>query len=184
VNPVEDQLRALMCEALAGNGASYRVLLDRLSGHLRSYFARRLGSAPDVEDLVQETLTAVHVRRATYEPDRPLTPWLYAIARYKLIDHLRRQRLRPAVPIDEAEFLSTGDHGDAVAAQLDVERMLDGLPQRSRTLIRQVKIEGQSVAAAAAQSGLTPSAAKVTIHRGLKTLAARFQKRHPRDVDE
>jgi RNA polymerase sigma-70 factor (ECF subfamily) len=80
----EAQLKALMLSGLAGDAAAYRALLAALGQLLRRYYARRLADRASAEDLVQETLIAVHTRRATYDPSMPLTPWLYAVARYKL----------------------------------------------------------------------------------------------------
>src|SRR3569832_132872 len=90
-----------MLGALAGDGPAYARLLTELGALLRRYFERRLSDAAEAEDLVQETLLAVHSRRQTYEPSRPFTAWAYAIARYKLIDHFRRRRARPTTPLDD-----------------------------------------------------------------------------------
>ena len=91
----EAALRALMMAGLDGDAAAHRTLLDRLSRHLRAYYKGRLArigrSASEAEDLVQEALIAVHIQRHTYDPAELLTPWVHAIARYKLIDHLRRR---------------------------------------------------------------------------------------------
>jgi RNA polymerase sigma-70 factor (ECF subfamily) len=90
----ESELRALMAASLEGDAAAHRLLLNRLSGHLRAYYKGKLArigrSAVEAEDLTQEALMAIHTRRHTYHPDEPLTPWVHAIARYKLIDYLRR----------------------------------------------------------------------------------------------
>src|SRR5450759_1234398 len=92
----EAELRALIRASLAGDAAAYRALLSRLSANLRAYYKGKLArigrSATEAEDLMQEALMAIHTRRHTYDPAEPLTPWVYAIARYKLIDHLRRTR--------------------------------------------------------------------------------------------
>jgi RNA polymerase sigma-70 factor (ECF subfamily) len=179
MGPIETQLRALMLAGLAGDAAAYRALLEVLGGHLRGYFLRRLGydRTADAEDLVQETLMAIHSRRATYDPSAPFTAWLHAIARYKLIDHFRRRRVRATVPLDDADALFAADAAEPAAARMDVEKLLETLPARSRTLIRMVKIEGQSIAEAAAATGLSQSSVKVGIHRGLKALATRMRGR-------
>ncbi len=177
----EMRLRSLMIAALAGDAASYRLLLDALRRLLEGYFRRRLGPqrSADVDDLVQETLVAMHGKRATYDPDRPFTPWLHAVARHKLIDHLRRDRSHQALPIEAAEAAIFGDADADNTARLDVERLLATLPERSRTLIRQVRIEGRSVAEAAAAAGMSEAAARVGIHRGVRRLTARLQGRKP-----
>jgi RNA polymerase sigma-70 factor (ECF subfamily) len=167
-----------MIASLAGDAASYRILLRELAEHLRRYFQRRLHAdlASQVDDLVQETLLAIHTRRLTYDPSRAFTAWVYAIARYKLVDLLRRSHQSRHLPIDDvAEFLS--DHasaGQSLSNHGDLEAMLETLPERTRGLIRRVKIEGQSVAEVAAATGLSPSAVKVAVHRGLKALLAKF----------
>lgn len=168
------ELDALMVAAQAGDEAVYRALLKQLSVILRRYFANRLGSDGAVEDLVQETLIALHERRATYDPTRPLSAWLFAIARYKLVDHLRASGRRATVPAEEAEDVTAADEEAAASARLDVERLLMGLPQRSRDLVRTVKIEGQSVAEAALRTGISPTAVRVLVHRAIRSMAARI----------
>ena len=169
----EDELKALMVRSLNGDGAAYGELLRRLNRHLRAYFARRLGSAADAEDLLQETLIAMHARRSTYDPTRPFTAWVHAIARYKLIDHYRRTKRRAEDPLDDPNDLFASEDANAAEAHLDVERLLGGLPQKTQRLIRDVKLEGLSTAEAAARHGISESAVKVGVHRGLKTLGAR-----------
>src|SRR6201986_3822650 len=100
-----------MVAALAGDSDAYRRLLAGLTGHLRAYFVRRVG-ADTAEDLVQETLIAVHSRRATYDPGQPLTAWVYGIARYKLIDEFRREKRRAAVPLEDAGDLFAADESE------------------------------------------------------------------------
>jgi len=172
----ETRLKALMLKALAGDAASYRALLSALTPHLRAYFVRRLGNA-DAEDLVQETLIAIHAKRATYDTSLPFTAWLHAIARYKLIDHFRRARLRRTLPIEEADAVFAEESTESASARRDVERLLATLPKARRDLVRQVKIEGLSTAEAAARTGMSESAVKVGVHRALKALSAMIGER-------
>jgi len=123
----EASLRALMIAGLAGDGVAYRTLLSELSGHLRAYYGARLVRAgrgtAEVEDLVQEALIAVHARRHTYDPAQLLTPWVYAIARYKRIDHLRQNRsTRANVPIEDATEIIAADDGPAMESHFDSEQ--------------------------------------------------------------
>ena len=179
----EAELKALMLASLAGNAAAYRVLLASLGDLLRRYFARRLGAgAPSsAEDLVQETLIAVHTRRATYDPKLPFTPWLYAVARYKLLDHLRREKSRPTVPLDDVGELFAENETDAALARRDLDKLLEGLPEATRKAIREVKLDGHSTAEAAEKSGRSEIAVRVGIHRGLKTLTDRLRKGEKRE---
>ena len=165
----EAQYRDWMLAGLAGDAASYRRLLAALTAHLRAYYLRRVGAAT-AEDLVQETLIAIHSRRATYDPAQPFTAWVYGIARYKLIDEFRRARRRPSVSLDDAGDLFAADDSEALAARRDVEKLLARLPEAKRRLVRAVKLDGASIAEVAAQTGLSETAVKVGVHRAVKAL--------------
>ena len=174
----EERLRALMSDSLRGDAAAYRELLTDLGDRLRVYYGRRLGRSDAIaEDLVQETLIAIHTKRFTYDVERPFTAWLYAVARYKLIDHLRAARIDQHVSLEDAADELFHEEAEARDAALDVDRLLEDVPERTRSLVRAVKIEGRSVADVSASSGLSESAVKVAIHRALKRLAKRL---HPR----
>ena len=131
----ELELKALMAASLAGDAAAHRALLDRLSGRLRAYYKGRLArigrSATEAEDLVQEAVIAIHTGRHTYDPAEPFTPWVQAIARYKLIDHLRRTRASLAdLPIDDAADLMAQDDHVGVESAYDLQRLLAQLPDK------------------------------------------------------
>jgi len=173
----EVALKALMIAGLEGDSAAHRMFLQRLSGQLRAFYKGKLlrigRSAAEAEDLVQEALVAVHIQRDTYDPAELLTPWVYAIARYKLIDHLRRTRASLAhVPIDDAKGLLAEDDLVAAESAYDLEKLMAKLPQKIRVAIQCVKLEGLSVAEAAGKCGMSESAVKVNVHRGLRALAA------------
>ena len=177
MSAIEAELKNLMVGGLAGDAAAHRTLLDRLSGRLRAYYKSRLArigrSAAEAEDLVQEALLAVHIQRHTYDPGEPLTPWVHAIARYKLIDFLRRTRASFAeVPIDEADEIMAHDDNVSAESTYDVRRLMERLPKNMRCSIEAVKLDGQSTAEAAERCGISESGVKVNIHRGLKALAA------------
>jgi RNA polymerase sigma-70 factor (ECF subfamily) len=175
----EAQLKTWMTSGLDGDAAAHEALLRALVPLLRSFFGRRLRDAgDDVEDLVQETLIAVHTRRASYDRDRPFTAWLYAIARYRMIDHFRRRKV--SVPIEDVEaILITEGFEDAASAKLDVDDLLTGLSPKQAQAIRDTHIEGLSVAEAAARASIGESDVKVSVHRGLKALAARIRGEQP-----
>jgi RNA polymerase sigma-70 factor (ECF subfamily) len=173
----EIELKALMLASLDGDAASHRALLDRLSRRLRAYYKGKLArfgrSAAEAEDLVQEAVLAIHFKRHTYDPTEPLTPWVHAIARYKLIDFLRRTRTSLAeVPIDAADTMMAHDDNLGAESTYDLKRLLQRLPKKMRCSIEAVKLDGQSIAEAADRCGISESGVKVNIHRGLKTLAA------------
>jgi RNA polymerase sigma-70 factor (ECF subfamily) len=169
-----------MFASLDGDAAAYRSLLRELTIFLRAYYRRRLiDCGADAEDLIQETLIAVHTRRASYDRSQPFTPWAYAMARYKLVDHLRKARVRAAVPIDEHEDLFAQDEQEPAEAARDVEQLLAALPARQREAIRLTKLEGLSVDEAASRTGQSAVATKVGVHRGLKRLRALLKMGEP-----
>lgn len=175
---LEDELRDLFLAGRQGDAKAYHAFLQRAAGFLRAFAARRLYGWPDeVEDLVQECLLAMHNQRHTYEPGQPLTAWAHAIARYKLIDVLRAKSVREALhePLDDEMELFAEPAEEAGEARRDLAGLLDGLPDKQRLPIRHVKLEGLSVAETARLTGLSESAVKVGIHRGLKVLAARIK---------
>ena len=177
-NGTESRLHELLVRGLNGDAAAYHQFLKALSAHLRAYFRKRLFQRPDeVEDLVQETLLAVHNQRHTYRTDQPLTAWVHAIARYKLVDLLRARASREALtdPLDDAlEVFATSDT-DAADTKKDLGKLLAALPDRQRLPIVHVKLEGLSVVEAAQLTGMSVSAIKIGVHRGLKALAAKIR---------
>ncbi len=173
----ETELKELMLASLDGDGAAHRALLERLSRRLRAYYKGKLAGigrdATEAEDLVQEAVLAIHVKRHTYDPAQPLTPWVHAIARYKLIDFLRRNRASFAdVPIDEADEVMAHDDNVSAESTYDVRRLMERLPKKMRCSIEAVKLDGLSIAEAAERCGISEPGVKVNIHRGLKALAA------------
>ena len=171
----EDRLRDLFVQGLAGDAPTYHAFLKELSAHLRAFLRGRLTRLPDeVEDLVQETLLAVHNQRHTYDAGQPLTAWVHAIARYKLVDLLRRRAGRDALhdPLDDELAIFAGSDIEAGDVRRDVGKLLERLPDRQRLPIVHMKLEGWSVVEAARMTGMTEAAVKVGVHRGLKALAA------------
>ena len=183
VNPAyaarESRLRALLVAAQGGDETSYAGFLRETAALLRPFFRRRLAQLPDdIEDLVQETLIAVHNKRHTYDPSLPVTTWMVAIARYKMVDLLRARAGRDALndPLeDDLDELASDAEPAANEARRDLRVLLAQLPDKQRLPIEYVKIEGLSVEETAQRTGLSASAVKVGVHRGLKVLAARVR---------
>ena len=171
----EERLRGLLVRGLGGDAPAYHEFLKALSAHLRAFLRRRLVQLPDdVEDLVQESLLAVHNQRHTYDSGQPLTAWVHAIARYKLVDLLRRRASRDQLtePLDDDNEVFSSADADAAEARRDLGRLLQQLPDRQRLPIVHMKLEGLSVVETARLTGMSESAVKVGVHRGLKALAA------------
>ena len=133
----ERELRALMVEGLEGDAAAYKALLSKLSGYLRAYFRGRLArmgrGAVEAEDLVQEALIGIHTRRHTYDPSQPFTPWVYAIARYKLVDQLRRTKVSiKDLPIEDAGELIAHDDLSEAESAFDLQTLLGRISPKMR----------------------------------------------------
>ena len=171
----ESGLKPLWARAQAGDDAAYEAALQRIAARLRGYLRRRMQSQPDdVEDLVQETLLALHVQRGTHDADLPVGRWVLAIARHKLVDLWRRRGRQESLhdPLDDLDERHLPAADDEGPARRDLLKLLDELPQAQRMAIVLTKIDGLSVAEAAARTGASESAIKVQVHRGLKRLAA------------
>lgn len=174
----EDELHPLFLAGLDGDGAAYHRFLQRLGALLRGYFRRRLQQLPDeVEDLVQETLVAVHTQRHTYRRSEPLTAWVHAVARYKLVDLWRRRARHEALhePLDDELEVFAAPDAEAGEARRDLGRLLEQLPPQQRLPILHTKLEGLSVQETAQLTGMSESAVKVGVHRGLKALAKQWK---------
>jgi RNA polymerase sigma-70 factor, ECF subfamily len=172
---IEVRLKGIWLAALNGNSTSYSFLLQELGQHLRLFLRRRMHQAnpQDIEDLVQDVLFAIHQKRHTYLPEQPFTSWVYAIARYKLIDHLRvlsrRENNESEIENWEDEIWSYNPEDESETKNL-LDLMLSELPDKQRLPIEHTKLEGRSVAEAAQLTGQTEASVKVNIHRGLKGL--------------
>jgi RNA polymerase sigma-70 factor (ECF subfamily) len=168
----EQQIKALLMAGLAGDEAAHRAFLSLAAQHLRAFFRAKLSGGADAEDLLQETLIALHTKRDTFDPSYPATAWVYAIARYRLIDHFRRTKRRGvAVPVEDVEGeLFAHAEADASDARKDVAELLSALPAKQRDAIRLTKLQDLPVQEAAAQLGLSVSDVKISVHRGMKTL--------------
>lgn len=176
----EDRSRAAFLAALEGDRAAYRSFLDNISGRLRIYLRQQLRQSGrtdpgEAEDVLQETLLAIHLSRHTYNSSSSVVAWVYAIARYKLIDHLRRNG-RHSGSLQIEDDMNLPDESDLVGvdSRLDLHKAMKSLPERTRSLIELVKLQGHSVADAARSAGMTETAAKVSIHRGLRQLARKL----------
>ncbi len=171
-----------MLAAQNGDSEAYRSLLQVLRGLAMGYsrrFLTRMGKfdAATQEDVVQEILMAVHAKRHTYDVQQPFLPWFFAIARYKLIDHGRRERRQPLrVTLDAVDDYLAAPTAEEPGTAQDLELLLARLPDKARRALTLVKLDGLSVAEAAASTGMSESAIKVSIHRTLKSLRQRLRR--------
>lgn len=164
----------LMRAAMSGDKLAYHTLLEDLSRVLRKIVRRGLGgvgtSQNDVEDVVQDILLAIHMKRHTWDQSMSLGPWVMAITRNKMIDDLRRRRRRPEVAMDPCLIDFEDDNQQASTDAYDLARVLKKLPDRNQGIVRSISIEGHSAREVAARLGMTEVAVRVVLHRSIRTL--------------
>ena len=175
-----NQMRA----GLAGNETEYRSLLNSLTIFLRSdvrrSFARYGRGTADVEDVVQEALLAIHLKRETWRPEELISPWVRAIARNKFIDSLRRSGRQIMVPLDKViDFLPAAEHEDRITEQ-ESDYVLSKLKGRQRDVVESVSINGRSIRETAVEYSLSEGAVRVALHRGLTSLSKAYRENEVR----
>lgn len=178
--PHHVDLEALMRVANSGDATAYRKLLDSLlpllRAAVRSGLLRNGGNASDVEDVVQEALLSIHLKRHTWDEQQPLLPWVRAVAYHKVIDSLRRRGSAKHVPIEDyMQALDRSDDAPATDNSVSLE-LLGLLNQRSRHIVEAITIEGLSAREAGARLSMSEGAVRVALHRALKDLAHMVKK--------
>jgi len=165
-----------MEQSLQGDARAYRQLLVLLTVAVRNVVRGRARSAGvDAEDIVQEVLLALHLKRSTWVPGTPVAPWVGAIARNKIVDALRRRGHRIEVPVEDVIDTLWSDDEEDEGQALDLERVLARLNHRQREVVRAVSLEGHTAQEVAKRLQMSEGAVRVTLHRSLRTLAAMFR---------
>lgn len=168
----QDKWDNWMREALAGNQASYRLLLCDLRIWLRAFFAKRVHQ-DGIEDLVQDTLLAVHNKRQTYDPARAFGPWVNAVARHKWIDKIRANVKHIDVELNDE--IPNPHEIQETCAKHDVETLLKFIPTQQAQIISMVKLQELTIDEVAEKTGFSQSYIKVAVHRGMKKLQAKVR---------
>lgn len=170
----DDELAGLLRAAIAGDEKAYAVFLGRVAPMVRAFARRKIvRGGVDPEDIVQETLLAIHLKRHTWMTDAAVMPWVYAIARFKLIDAFRRRGSRMEVELDDIAGMATQPEADTVSAR-DIGRVLDTLAPGQRSVVAAISVEGHSIGETARKLSMTETAVRVALHRGLSAIAKRF----------
>lgn len=175
----DEELAPLMRAANAGDKVAYEHLLRALVPALRTYAryaTMRAGSEIEIEDVVQETLIAIHLKRHTWDSNEPIGPWLRAILRHKVIDAFRRRGRRVHVPLDDFVETLPADEADPQYNRRDIEKHLPALAPRQREVIQRIALNGHSIRDTAEQLAMTEGAVRVTLHRAIGSLATVFQR--------
>lgn len=166
-------LETRMRLALAGDQRAYTALLQETARVLRLFLAKRLHHTGETEDLLQEILLSIHKARHTYDGKRPYLPWAFAIARFRLLDHLRAHyadNLRNAVDLSEAENSVAGDVTEYRLIYESIKGAIQQLPEKQTTILQLMHQEGYTAREVAKKIGMKESAVKVAAHRAYKIL--------------
>ncbi len=168
-----------MQQALNGDTQAYATLLSETTRLLRPFLARRLYAGNEVDDVLQEVLISIHKARHTYDGTRPYKPWAYAIAKFRLQDHLRSHyadQLRDAQDIAELENFLPEDVTESGFNYESISTEVEKLPEKQATILRLMHQEGYTAKEVAEKIGMNESAVKVAAHRAYKVLRRRLER--------
>jgi len=181
VTDKDEDLGRLLTAAQEGDRAAYGAFLRAAVPLVRAVGGGKLARPVDLEDFVQDTLLALHQALPTFQPGRPVGPWLGTIARNRLSDALRRTYRRRAVETAYDDGLADTVPQPEMEAPPNVNLgpLLTQLPERQRVAIEMLKVKGMSLKEASEASGVSVGALKVAVHRGIAGLRQLLRK----DVD-
>ncbi len=174
----DDPWAMLLVAANAGDGQAYAQFLLTVTPVIRGIVRARGRSLPpdQHEDIVQDVLLGLHLKRHTWRQDYPLRPWVYAIARYKVIDAFRRRGAAIHLPIEDfCDILPAEAEVDPVHVKdeaREVERLIGHLDPRSAEIVRAVNLREESQASVGERLKMSPANLRVTLHRAMKKLSA------------
>lgn len=170
----EVELARLMRAAIAGDEKAYGDFLQRAACLVRNFARRKIvHGGIDPEDIVQEVLLAIHLKRHTWRQNAPVTPWLYAIANYKIIDAFRRRGRRVEIEIGEIAETFAAPEPETISDR-EIGRALQTLAPGQRSVVAAVSVDGRSISETATSLGMSETAVRVALHRGLTALARRI----------
>jgi len=174
-----DNFAALMRQSLNGDQRAYAELLQETSRFLRPFLAKRLSFTNEVDDLLQEILISIHKARHTYDGNRPYKPWAYAIARFRLQDHLRAHysdQLHHADDLSEMEDYLHENVTESAISYESISGEVEKLPEKQAIIVRMMHQEGYTAKEVAEKMGMNESAVKVAAHRAYKILKDKLER--------
>lgn len=160
----------LMARAQAGDRLAYNQLLKAMVPAIRALVCKKIRDEGLVEDVIQETLLAIHRVRHTYDPQRPILPWVAAIASARTVDALRQRGRRQEVPDEDALARQPAINTESSMDPDTLTGYLENLPLRQREIVESVHLREQSLAQAAAETHQSLSAVKSLLHRAMVNL--------------
>ncbi|WP_296185817.1 sigma-70 family RNA polymerase sigma factor [Pseudomonas sp. UBA1879] len=168
----------LLARGNAGDTDAYRQFLESVTPYLRGlvkFRCSQFGAQADAEDVVQEVLLAIHLKRGTWDARYPVSPWISVIARNKFIDSMRRRGRRVEVPLDDVIESLPAEEGFDPTLSPSLEVLLRQLSSPQRDIVELISLEGSSVRDTARQLGMSEGAVRVALHRAIKVLATFYR---------
>lgn len=172
MDEVQDRhLSTLLRSAQAGDQNAYTEFLLSATTLLRKYLSRKVFQQDLVEDVLQETLLAIHKARHTFIEGKKIGPWMYTIANYKAIDCIRSVSSRKLDYFSYDEFDELAQENEEQEfSSADLQEALEALPEQQCKIIQLLKIDGFSVKEVAQRLNLSEANVKVIAHRGYSSL--------------
>ncbi len=167
----EGQLANWLRAGLAGDERQYRAFLGSIAPILRGVIKAKAGglSPEEQEDILQDVLLAIHNKRATWRQDHPVKPWVYAIARYKIIDVFRARGRAQFVDVDDFQDILPAPEAD-LATPMDAHALIGQLSKKQGLVVKMIAVDGLSIQDTARELGMKETAVRVNFHRGLERL--------------
>ena len=170
-----NELTALFCAGLKGNRVAYTNFLENITPLLRRIVSKRMARA-DIEDVVQEILISVHKARHTYDGERPIVPWLMAIARFRISDHLRKYyaQMRHLTTDINALADMLADVTESSENNESLQVLLEDVPEKHKQILTMMHVEGYTAKETGQKLNMNESAVKVAAHRAIKKIREKF----------
>ena len=173
---LEGKLRFLFIQSMEGNQESYKTFLELCSAFIKRYLLHlggKYAGQENIEDLLQEVLITLHQKKHTYQLDRPILPWLYAIARHRYIDFYRAKKRLPGTVSFDADFEKHFAETEKHEPTHNIEEVMELLTPKQKEMIFLVKVEGLSYVEAAKTLSMSVPSVKVGVHRIVKALKSK-----------
>ncbi len=172
-----DTLKSLFCSGIKGDSASYRQFLQVISSRIRHSVMKKI-PMKDVEDVVQEVLISIHKASHTYDGERPIIPWVYAITQFRINDHLRKiySRAKREIAVEnfddiEMKFCVTNE---ATQSEHDIDGALSEVPEKQKKILNMLYVDGYTAKEAGKLLDMKETTVKVAAHRAIKKIKDRI----------
>jgi RNA polymerase sigma-70 factor, ECF subfamily len=166
-----DWLRSLFCQGIKGDSASYGEFLRLISIRVRHLVIKKI-PMKDVEDVVQEVLISIHKASHTYNGERPIIPWVFAITQFRINDHLRKiyARSKKEVVVENYDKIETIQDVtiDTSSSELSVDEVLSDVPEKQRKILTMLYMDGYTAKETGNILNMKETTVKVVAHRAIK----------------